>query len=100
MPSRTSFAKHEALDVDVKKSLASEIQQLFVEKLFIQVESVDMDLFQTGIFDSMTLVHFIPLLEEHFGLQFPMETLDIDSFRSVVQIAQFVADRKSADSED
>ena len=76
--------------------LVSEIQALFLDKLAIRVESPDADLFQSGIFDSMTLVDFILGLEEHFGLRFPMEELELDSVLSVVKIAELVASRKQA----
>jgi len=76
--------------------LVSEIQALFLDKLAIRVESPAADLFQSGIFDSMTLVDFILGLEEHFGLRFPMEELELDSVLSVVKIAELVASRKQA----
>jgi acyl carrier protein len=76
--------------------LVSEIQALFLDKLDIRIESPDADLFQSGVFDSMTLVEFILGLEEHFGLPFPMEELELDSVLSVVKIAELVASRKQA----
>jgi acyl carrier protein len=78
----------------VSDVLIAEIQALFLERLSIRIESPDADLFQTGVFDSMTLVEFILALEEHFGLRFPMEELELDSVVSVVKIAELVASRR------
>jgi acyl carrier protein len=77
------------------EALLGEIRALFLDRLDIRIESPDADLFQTGVFDSMTLVEFILALEEHFGLRFPMEELELDSVLSVVRIAQLVARRQS-----
>jgi len=81
---------------DEQAGLVAEIQALFLEKLSIRIESPEADLFQSGIFDSMTLVEFILHLEEYYGLRFPMEELELDSVLSVVKIAELVASRKQA----
>lgn len=73
--------------------LILELQSLFLDKLSMQVEA-EKDLFATGVFDSMALVQFILLIEDHFGIHVPLEDLEIDSFRSVSRIAELVADRK------
>ncbi len=83
-------------EISQQQNLIREIQALFLEKLALRVESAETDLFQTGILDSMTLVQFILHLEEHVGLHLPMEGLEVDSFRSVVKIAELVASRKAA----
>jgi D-alanine--poly(phosphoribitol) ligase subunit 2 len=75
--------------------LAAEIQSLFLDKMSIRVESPDEDLFQSGIFDSMTLVEFILHLEERFSLHFPMEELELDSILSVNKIAEMVATQQA-----
>jgi acyl carrier protein len=42
----------------------------------------------------MSLVQLILGLEERFGLQFPIEELELDSFRSLSNIAELVFNRK------
>jgi len=80
----------------VEQDTVHAIQQLFLDKMAIRVESVDADLFQTGVFDSMTLVEFILHLEEHFGLRFPMEDLELDSVLSITSLAAMVNNGKLA----
>jgi acyl carrier protein len=68
-----------------------QIQALIVEELHIPIESATADLFRTGLLDSMGLIQLISHIEEHFGFRLPVDQLDLDSFRSVLQIAQLVA---------
>jgi acyl carrier protein len=84
----------EAEPLSVEQDTIRVIQQLFLDKMAIRVESVDADLFQTGVFDSMTLVEFILHLEEHFGLRFPMEDLELDSVLSITSLAAMVNNGK------
>jgi len=79
-------------------NLISDVQTLLLDKLSIRAEP-EVDLLQTGVFDSMTLVSCIIQLEEHFGFHLPMEDLDIDSFHSVATIAQLVGQRTRIDSQ-
>jgi acyl carrier protein len=72
--------KHE---ISAQQTLVSAIQGLILEKLSIRVESPKSDLFQTGVFDSLTLVQFVLHLEEHFGLHLPIGDLDFDSLVSI-----------------
>jgi acyl carrier protein len=78
-------------EVSGQLTLIPEIQGLILEKLSVRVESPKSDLFQTGVFDSLTLVQFIVHLEEHFGLHLPMGDLDFDSFVSIQRMAELVA---------
>jgi acyl carrier protein len=78
-------------EISGQQTLIPEIQGLILEKLSIRVESPKSDLFQTGVFDSLTLVQFILHLEEHFGLHLPMGDLDFESFVSIERMAELVA---------
>jgi acyl carrier protein len=82
-----------------REDLVSAIQKLLLEKLAARVDDAEMDLFRTGVFDSMTLVQFILSVEERFDILLPMEDLDIESFHSVSKIAEMVGPRIAAASE-
>jgi acyl carrier protein len=71
--------------------LAHQISALFAEKLHRQVPSLDTDLIDTGLVDSLTFVEFLAQLEQEFGVQVSLEDLEIDHFRTVTRIAAFVA---------
>ena len=70
--------------------LIDEICGLFAEKWAIQVESPFVDLLDTGLVDSVTLVELLLELEQRFGVSLPLENLEIEDFRSVAKIAELV----------
>jgi acyl carrier protein len=71
--------------------LERQISTLFAEKLSIQVPSVETELIDTGLVDSLTFVEFLTHLEEEFGIQVSLEDLEIEQFRTIARIAGFVA---------
>jgi len=73
------------------KELAQQISTLFAEKLHLQVPSVDTDLIDTGLVDSLTFVEFLVQLEQGFGVQVSLQDLELDRFRTITRIAAFVA---------
>jgi len=80
--------------VDSRSALISDIRTLMEDKLSLQVDDIETDLFQTGRLDSMLLVQLILELEGRFGLLLPLEELDLASFRSVSSIAELIATRQ------
>ena len=75
-------------DLDV---LSKSLTVLFAEKLNVEVPSVDSDLLQTGILDSMSLVELFLILELEYGVKISMEDLEIENFKTISKIARFVA---------
>ncbi len=76
--------------------LESEIAQLFTERLQVEVPAADVDLFATGVVDSLMFVKLLASLEERFGIRVSFEELEIDDFRTLAQIATFVAAKRAA----
>lgn len=74
-------------------SLTRDIQSLLSKQLSIHIDSVDADLFDKGILDSMTLVQLIVGLEQEYGLNLPMHELEIECFSTVARIAELVSSR-------
>jgi acyl carrier protein len=72
-------------------SLPDWIVTLFAEKLHIEVASVDTDLMETGALDSLSLVELLLHLEQGLGVKISLEDIDMDNFRSVAKIAQFIS---------
>jgi D-alanine--poly(phosphoribitol) ligase subunit 2 len=73
------------------RELETRITRLFAERLEVEVPSPDLDLFQAGVVDSLLFVKLLAILEEQFGFRLAFDELEIDDFRSVRQIARFVA---------
>jgi D-alanine--poly(phosphoribitol) ligase subunit 2 len=75
--------------------LVSGIYAVLRERLMVIVASPDIDLFETGLVDSIGIVELILALEDRFGISLPMENLELDDLRTVGRIASLI-DRISA----
>ena len=73
------------------KTLESRLVRLFAEKLNVEVPSVETDLIDTGLVDSLAFVEFLAQLEAGFGIHVSIEDLEIDRFRTISRIARFLA---------
>jgi acyl carrier protein len=74
-------------------ALEARIRRVFRDKLKLDVPSVDTDLFETAVLDSMVFVDLLLHLEREFGVTVALEDIEFDHFRSIVRIAEFVANR-------
>ena len=73
------------------RDLEDQLSRLFAEQLHVEVPSVETDLIETGLVDSLTFVEFLAQLEAGFGIQVSLEDLEIDRFRTISRIAGFIA---------
>jgi acyl carrier protein len=69
------------------------IEQLFAQRLHLEVPSPATDLLETGVLDSLGLVDLLVHLEREFGVVVSLADLDLAQFRSLESIAEFVAGR-------
>ncbi len=67
-----------------------QIQTIFSQVLYREVQSPQADLFESGLLDSMSLIELLFSLEQQFGFQPDISDLDLDQFRSIETIAQLV----------
>ncbi len=67
--------------------------ELFAKKLSLEVSSVDTDLVETGLLDSLSLVELLAQLEETFGVSISTDDLELENFRSIDSIAGFIVRR-------
>lgn len=72
------------------------VRLLFVEALHMEIASPETDLIETGRLDSLALVELLFELERRFGIDLMLTELDIDNFRSLRTIADFVASQQPA----
>jgi acyl carrier protein len=70
--------------------LEGRIRKLFLEALHIGIDSVETDLVEAGLLDSLLLVELLLQLEQEFDIDVMMADLEIDAFRTVKSIATFV----------
>jgi acyl carrier protein len=80
--------------MNADSEIAPRIARLIQEVLAVEVPAHDTDLIESGAVDSLGLVSLITEIEREFGVELPLDELDIDDFRSVDRMAAFVAASK------
>jgi acyl carrier protein len=82
--------------VSANRHLHDQLNTLFRQRLHLDVPANETDLVDAGLLDSLQFVQLLLHLEEDFGLHVAMEDLNIDHFRSIVSIADFVSNHSAA----
>src|SRR5260370_12459660 len=89
--STCSQASTRTCDMTVAETLQRQITTLFSDKLNVEVPSVETDLIETGLVDSLAFVEFLAHLETEFGIRVSLEDLELEHFRTIARIAGFIA---------
>jgi D-alanine--poly(phosphoribitol) ligase subunit 2 len=76
------------------QSVSARISRLFEERLNLPVPGVDTDLFETGVLDSLRFVELLALLEEAFDVRIAIEELELEDFRTVQRISEFLTGKQ------
>lgn len=70
------------------------LEKLFADTFHIDVPGADTDLLDNGVLDSFQFVEMLMQLEQEFGFQVDIQTIDLDDLRTLKRIAGMV--RKSS----
>ena len=73
--------------------LQGRIAALFGEKLNVEVPSLDADLYETGVLDSMAFVELLVFLEKEFKIKVGLDDIEVDNFKTIRKIVKFVLER-------
>jgi methoxymalonate biosynthesis acyl carrier protein len=63
---------------------------LFRTHLHLEVPSLDTDLLETGLLDSLLIVELLLHIERELGRTLPMEELELEDFRTLTTIARCI----------
>ena len=79
-------------------SIERQIKEMLVERLFLKISPDEIDddaplMEKLGV-DSVQVLEIVVGLEEVYGISFEDEEFDIDIFRTVKSIADFVRNKK------
>ena len=85
-----SVQKRDSRYMSSDRSLNERMEQLFAEKLNVRVPSEDTDLIETGLIDSLALVELLFEVEREFGVALPLGDLEVDDFRTIRRMGEFV----------
>jgi acyl carrier protein len=72
-----------------------QITRLISELAHIEAPDVEADLIESGLLDSLLFVELMSRLEGRFGVRATFDDIELDNFRSVMKIAEFVNRRSS-----
>jgi methoxymalonate biosynthesis acyl carrier protein len=78
--------------------LTQQLTELLRTAVNIEVPSPDLDLVENGLLDSLTFVEILLSIEQEFGVEIGVGGFEIDDFRTVRRMADFVARSASAAS--
>ncbi len=70
--------------------ITDRVRRIFSDSLSVQVPANDTDLIDGGLLDSLALVELLFQVEREFGIEVSFDDLDIENFRTVERIAQFI----------
>lgn len=74
------------------------LRRVFSDSLSLQVPSNETDLIDGGLLDSLALVELLFQIEREFEIEVSFDDLDIESFRTVDRIAQFIENANQANA--
>ena len=66
------------------------VRRIFSDSLKVDVPSDETDLIDGGLLDSLALVELLFQVEREFGIEVSFDDLDIENFRTVERITQFI----------
>lgn len=66
-------------------------QRVFEEALSVAAPDPDADIVQSGLIDSLGLVTLLFEIEQEFGVTVPLESLDVEDFRTIANLVRTVA---------
>lgn len=81
-----------------RASVEERIAGLFETRMGVRVPSAETDLFETGVLDSLGFVDLLVGLEQEFGITTTVDELELEAFRSIARIADFVLRRNGEDA--
>jgi acyl carrier protein len=70
--------------------IGSRLMDVFKHRLELDVPSAETDLMVTGLMDSLIFVELLFQIEKEFGVTIAMDKVELDNFRSIVSIVQFL----------
>jgi acyl carrier protein len=79
------------------QEITARIQRIFEETFDVSAPAPQTDIIEAALLDSLGLVMLLFEIELRFGTELPLESLEIDDFRTIESIAQLFARATSAD---
>lgn len=90
------LAKQRKRETIVTDQTVIGVAELFKQQLNINVPGRETDLIEEGLIDSLMLVELIMHLERQYGITVAFEDIDLENFKSIKAIEEYIAGRTKA----
>jgi len=84
------------VDSTIGNATQDMVVRIFRDKLAVDVPSMEINLLENEMIDSLKFVDLVFNLEQEFGIVMPMESLEVDQFRTIVDIVRLVEQCKKS----
>jgi len=74
-----------------EEEIVARIGSIFEDTLSMSAPAPDLDIIDAALLDSLTLVSLLFAIEQEFGMEIPLDSLEIDDFRTLQSIAKMIA---------
>ena len=71
-------------------SIPARLERVLAEQLALAAPAPDLDLFETGLLDSLSFAQLLVALEKEFDIRFAVEDIDLDRFRTLPAVTDVV----------
>ncbi len=82
------------MNVNTEKSPKEIVRQYILESINLTELEDDFDLFESGVVNSLFAIELMTFLEKSFAIKVTMDDLDMENFKTVNAILQFVEKKK------
>ncbi|MGA2321326.1 MAG: phosphopantetheine-binding protein [Solirubrobacteraceae bacterium] len=73
-----------------EQEIIARIQRIFEETFNVSAPAPQSDIIEAELLDSVALVALLFEIELQFGIEIPLESLEIDDFRTIKRIARLI----------
>ena len=80
---------------DRTDGIVAEISDFFVASRGVEPPDVDLDIFEMGYVDSLFALQLVTFVEQRFQFEVTADDLDLDNFRTVSRLADFVRAKRA-----
>lgn len=82
-----------------RATLERRVEGIFLTELQVEIPDRETDVIDTGLVNSLAFVRLLSLLEQEFQLRIELAELDLDDFRTVSSIVEFLERRRASGAE-
>ncbi len=73
-----------------EQEIVARIGRIFEDTLSMSAPAPDLDIIDGALLDSLTLVSLLFAIEQEFGIEIPLDSLEIDSLRTLSTMARMI----------